>query len=701
LDSREAVLKGGDTGPGLVPGKPEESLLIQAVARTHPDLKMPPKGRLSEPAVSALRRWVEMGAPWSEALPATSTTPGPSVDRPHWAFEPIRPVPLPEVKDRGWVRTPVDAFIRSRLEREGLTPSPRADRRTLIRRATIDLLGIPPTAEEIDAFEADRSPLAYERLIDRLLASPLYGERWGRHWLDVARYADTKGYVFQEERKYPFAYTYRDYVVRAFNSDLPFDQFVLQQLAADQLDLGDDPRPLAAMGFLTVGRRFLNDQNEIIDDRIDLVGRGLLGLSIACARCHDHKYDPIPSEDYYSFYGIFASSVEPDELPRLDPPGSTPSPQSEALKAEIDKARKARDDYMSARRSEVQADLQLGFSKYLKAAYDLELNPRNPGIEKRAEAEKLNPQRLRAAIFLWKRRLDAADARKHPVVGPLRALSEQPKEKFAAQAAEYLKGLTPSTPGNGAGVNPLVLQALKEPLPTGMDQVIARYVDLLAKLEAKLREKPALAEASRPARPLTDPAWESLRIAFFGPDGILAIPAEGERFVLSRTERQKFNELNNKIKQLEARTADKTGRAMVMKDAGRLVEPRVFIRGNPGRPGKPVPRQFLKVLSGPERKPFQKGSGRLELAKAVSDPTNPKLTGQVWLGGAIGHPVDGGLDVARQRCERPVQPIGVPIVHHASSAIASRCPSSRRARCSCALQVPTATPSISDVSSCE
>ena len=151
------------------------------------------------------------------------------------------------------------------------------------------------------------------RVVDRLLASPHYGERWGRHWLDVARYADTKGYVFTDERKYPFAYTYRDYVIGAFNADMPFDRFLLQQIAADQLDLGGDPGPLAAMGFLTVGRRFLKDQNEIIDDRIDLIGRGLLGLTIACARCHDHKYDPIPSADYYSLYGVFASSIEPAE----------------------------------------------------------------------------------------------------------------------------------------------------------------------------------------------------------------------------------------------------------------------------------------------------------------------------------------------------------------------------------------------------
>src|SRR5207253_833716 len=171
----------------------------------------------------------------------------------------------------------------------------------LIRRATFDLLGLPPSPEEAAAFEADRSPDAFANVIDRLLASPHYGERWGRYWLDVARYADTKGYLFTQERRYPFAYTYRDYVIRAFNEDLPYDRFVLEQLAADRLPLGDDKRPLAAMGFVTVGRKY-NNQNDDIDDQIDVVCRGLLGLTVGCARCHDHKYDAIPTEDYYSLY---------------------------------------------------------------------------------------------------------------------------------------------------------------------------------------------------------------------------------------------------------------------------------------------------------------------------------------------------------------------------------------------------------------
>jgi len=375
LDSREAVLKGGNSGPSLVPAKPEESLLIQAVAQTHEELKMPPGGKLPEPSVAIITQWVALGAPWSATASkgaASSRIEGHDPPTPHWSLQPLVSPSVPQVKDRNWAGTAVDAFILARLEAAGLTPSARADKRTLIRRATIDLWGIPPSAEEIDAFELDSTPDAFARVVDRLLASPRYGERWGRHWLDVARYADTKGYVFVQDRNYPYAYTYRDYVIRAFNSDLPYDQFIVQQLAADQLPRGDDARMLAAMGFLTVGRRFLLDQNEIIDDRIDVVSRGLLGLTVTCARCHDHKFDPIPSEDYYSLYGVFASSIEPAELPLLQK--VEPGPAFADYERKLHAAKKARDDFLAERRDEIQGDLTARFSVYLKAAYDLDLD---------------------------------------------------------------------------------------------------------------------------------------------------------------------------------------------------------------------------------------------------------------------------------------------------------------------------------------
>jgi mono/diheme cytochrome c family protein len=324
LDSRAALLQGSDNGAVLVPGEPDKSLLVKAI-RYDGDVQMPPKGKLPAEAVAHLTTWVRMGAPWpdGDVKADEHTLSVAEVRRTHWSFQPVRKPALPAVKDRVRVKTPIDAFVLARLDAKGLTLAPAVDRRTLIRRVTLDLHGLPPTPEEVAAFEADRSADAYARLVDRLLASPRYGERWGRHWLDVARYADSKGYVFTDERRYPFAYTYRDYIIRSFNEDLPYDQFVVQQLAADQLPLGEDKRPLAALGYLTLGRRFLNNIHDIIDDRIDVTMRGLQAMTAGCARCHDHKFDPIPQNDYYSLYGVFASCVEPKELPLIGRPEQT------------------------------------------------------------------------------------------------------------------------------------------------------------------------------------------------------------------------------------------------------------------------------------------------------------------------------------------------------------------------------------------
>jgi hypothetical protein len=272
LDTREGILKGGESEqPAIVPGNLDDSTLIRAIRHEDEGLTMPPKKKLPAEQIANFEAWVKQGAPMPAATPAAvagaSLTTKPheisiAEGKKHWSFQPPREQQVPTGVSA------VDFFVQSELQQAGLAPSPRADKRTLIRRATFDLLGLPPTIQQIEQFEADASPDAFEKLIDRLLASPQYGERWGRYWLDVARYADTKGYVFEEERRYPFSYTYRDWVIRAFNEDLPYDQFLIQQIAADRLELKDDKRPLAALGFLTLGRRFLNNQPDIIDDRI-------------------------------------------------------------------------------------------------------------------------------------------------------------------------------------------------------------------------------------------------------------------------------------------------------------------------------------------------------------------------------------------------------------------------------------------------
>ena len=325
LDSRAAILKGGDTGTSLVAGDPEKSLLIQVVKHVG-KMKMPQGGaKLSDAKIADLAAWVQMGAPWPEsAAPigddGVKAPLGDAHWRSFWSLQPVKKPIVPKVKNTAWATTPIDAFILAKLEAKKLTPAPPAEKRALLRRLSYDLIGLPPTAAETDAFVKDAAPNAYEKAVDRLLASPRYGERWARLWLDVARYADTKGYVFNEDRNYYNAYTYRDWVINSFNQDLPYDKFVIAQLAADKLpevQNSDDKRPLAALGFLTVGRRFLNQEPDIMDDRIDVTMRGLQGMTVACARCHNHKFDPIPTQDYYALYGVFASASE--QTPPISP----------------------------------------------------------------------------------------------------------------------------------------------------------------------------------------------------------------------------------------------------------------------------------------------------------------------------------------------------------------------------------------------
>ncbi|MFN3324809.1 MAG: DUF1553 domain-containing protein [Bryobacteraceae bacterium] len=355
LDSREAILKGGDSGPVALPGRPDESKLIQAVR--YQTVQMPPAGKLSDEEIAALAAWVEAGLPWPKydaplppALESTQKTT--AVD--HWAWNPVRVTPTPAVRDREWPRDPIDRFTLARLEREQLQPSPPADRRTLLRRLSYDLIGLPPTVQEIDAFERDRSPAALHRQVDRLLASPHFGERWGRHWLDVARYADS-GFL---NRRFPLSFSYRDWVIDAFNRDLPYDRFVTLQLAADQVNA--DPPDLAALGFLNLGLNLPrpDDLPDRVDDRIDVVTRGLLGLTVSCARCHDHKYDPIPTADYYALYGVFANTSytpDPAVIEGATPAGAIPS---KFYEQRLQERRRALDDFKQERIEELRAEFR-------------------------------------------------------------------------------------------------------------------------------------------------------------------------------------------------------------------------------------------------------------------------------------------------------------------------------------------------------
>ena len=337
LDSRAALLTGGDTGPALVPGNPDKSLLVKAV-HYKGELKMPPKGQLAPKQIAALAAWIRQGAPWPESTAAVRPAPKDlgfritPKDRAFWAFRPVADPPAPAVKDTAWPRTAVDRFVLARLEAAGLRPVEPADRRTLIRRVTFDLTGLPPTPEEVAAFVNDPAPDAFAKVVDRLLASPHYGERWARHWLDVARYGEDQAHTFQA-RKYPQGFRYRDWLIRAFNDDLPYDRFVTEQIAADLLDGPGRLERLPAVGFFALGPVYYGDPKRLdqIDDRIDTLSRGFLGLTVACARCHDHKFDPISTKDYYALAGVFAST-DYAEVPLAPVKEVLPPPPAKATK---------------------------------------------------------------------------------------------------------------------------------------------------------------------------------------------------------------------------------------------------------------------------------------------------------------------------------------------------------------------------------
>ncbi|MCZ2342560.1 MAG: DUF1549 domain-containing protein, partial [Bacteroidales bacterium] len=321
VDSLAGLLRGGDTGPAIVPGEPSKSLLIEAILYSNDDLQMPPKRKLTDAEIATLTKWVKLGAPWPNAKKSVASNrriPGniTEEDRQWWAFQPIQAVTPPSAGE-GWARTPVDRFIAQKLQERSLTPAPITARAVLIRRATFDLWGLPPSPEEIEAFVSDPDPNAYEKLIDRLLASPHYGERWARHWLDLVRYADSDGYRLDSYR--PDAWRYRDYVIRSFNTDKSYDRFVQEQLAGDEL-FPNDPDAITATGYL---RHWIYEYNQrdvrtqwdlILTDVTDTTADVFLGLGLQCARCHDHKFDPLLQKDYFRLQAFLSNILPQDNV---------------------------------------------------------------------------------------------------------------------------------------------------------------------------------------------------------------------------------------------------------------------------------------------------------------------------------------------------------------------------------------------------
>jgi hypothetical protein len=431
--------------------------------------------------------------------------------RTHRAFQPVMQPAIPMVKKQDWVQSPVDAFVLSALDRAGLQPAPQADKRTLIRRATYDLIGLPPTPEEVAAFVADMTPTAFATVVDRLLRSPHYGERWGRHWLDVARFATTDG---------PFAFTYRDYVIRAFNDDLRYDEFLVQQIAADQLDLGENKLPLAALGFLTVGRQFMNN-HDTIDDRIDVVTRGTMVLSVGCARCHDHKYDPVPTRDYYALHGVFASSVAPVELPLL---GIKPEPTAMAEYSLEHQSRKAKlDEFIHEQEAAV-------LKQHREQTAQCLLLTREP--QKLAELIKgeffLSDRKiLQTGAMRWLKALEKMDPKSDPIFAPWFAFAALPHSEFSDHAKLLSSQIAANSPVYP--LNSLVAQAFAGEPPTSLKEVAERYGNLFEDADKrwqKLQAETSQDTNSTLTQVLPDSDQEALRQVFYGKDSPGNLPTE-------------------------------------------------------------------------------------------------------------------------------------------------------------------------------
>jgi hypothetical protein len=583
LDTADAMRAGGDSGAAVVPGKPGDSLLVKALKGI--DLsQMPPKGRLPDAVIADFEKWVQIGAP--DPRTEVKAAPNPTTidierGRQHWAFQPPRKIDPPDVRDASWPRTELDRFVLAKLEERGLNPNRPADRRTLIRRVTFDLIGLPPTPEEVEAFVNDSSPDAYAKLIDKLLASPHHGERWARHWLDVARYSEDQAHTFAVKPK-TSAWRYRDWVIRAFNDDMPYDKFVRLQLAGDLMpeDEGDPFTRLAGLGLLGLGAEYYKGsptaREDELDDKVDTVTRGFLGLTVSCARCHDHKYDPIPQRDYYSIAGIFngcqmteAPLAPADEVKRYDTAQARIQEQDEKIKAWL--TEKATDGAIKEA------------ARYVVAAWKVNAVRTSGGKVSTgdiATAEKLD----RKYLDRWAKYLDPANA---------------------GRVAAALKGVTAVKPP-------------KEAKEYGDLEVPAALTKLADEFQAKLLSMIAESKPSKERDQLLNAIFRDKTGPFF------TEPAEAEKG-LAKADAEKLASMRKELERLKQASPPMYPVAHVVKGGGQ--EMKVYIRGNPSKPGEPAPKGFLQVFA-PATAKQSKDFTRLDLANAIASPDNP-LTARV------------------------------------------------------------------------
>jgi cytochrome c553 len=598
LRTRETALKGGTRGPAIVPGHAADSLLVKAISGAAQP-KMPPgKDTLSAEDIAAVRDWINKGADWSGGKARQSAW---------WAFQkPVKPA-VPKVKNTAWVRTPVDAFILEKLEEKGLQPAPPASKLTLLRRVTFDVTGLPPTDEEIREFLADKSPEAYAKVVDRLLSSPRYGERWGRHWLDVARYADSTG--LDEDHRYPHAWRYRDWVIEAFNEDMPIDRFIQMQVAGDLMP----PPPSAdvnregiiATGFLALGPKPIAQQDkkqmlaDVVDEQIDVTSKALLGVTLACARCHDHKFDPFPTKDYYSMASIFASTKSFSKVGNGGVSEMYSAPlvnqaiyeRYENYRKRVRSLKKSLDEIREAESARYSAGLRARLADYMVAAHHVYRD--NADVKAVAAKEGLKQDVLERWVTYL---MPGTDPRPH-----LDAWDKAEPSALRAAAAKY--------------------QAEYEKFAAEWDHELEVW---RMKVEGARK---ANMDAPPPPKPdvIQDPFFREVS---FG-KGPFALPEEGAEKVYSAASLARFQQLKAELAEVEKHPVAEPDMADCVGE-GEPVQQRVFVRGSYNNLGDPVSKRPPLILGGEEMGEVKTVSGRLELARWLTGPDNP-LTARVFV----------------------------------------------------------------------
>ncbi|MFN7921232.1 MAG: PSD1 and planctomycete cytochrome C domain-containing protein [Bryobacteraceae bacterium] len=580
LTSRESMLKGGKRGPALMPGDPAQSLVVKAIHQSDPTLKMPPSGKLADSEIADLESWIKSGATW----PATPAAPHPTgakyaitpEQRSWWAFQPVRKPRPPQVKDAAWGKQPIDAFVLARLEQKGLKPNPAANPRDLIRRAYYDLIGLPPTAEQIDAFVKDKSPGAFAKVIEDLLASPRYGERWGRYWLDVARYSDDRLNSTQDD-PYPNAFRYRDWVIQAFNEDLPYDIFLKAQIAGDQLVHPKKDWLVAGLGFYALSPEFQ-------DDRVDATTRGLLAMTAQCAQCHDHKFDPIPTKDYYAMLGVF-TSTRLGEFP-LAP--TTVVKEFKDRKAAIEQKETEIADFLDKQATQLAEILAGDAARYLASA-------RNKNCEAGLDRETCD----RFTAYL-------ATQREHPFLNgwDKPGFSDAEFQKKVLDVWEEKKKIEETNFIRLGGSQKRGDLASADLLSLERDKYFL-WRDLFSK------DKVGKADSG----------------VFYYRDGKI------DRF-LEGVWKSHLTNLRAELDKRKKALPEQYPFYHIVEDVESPKNQRIRIRGSMETLGDEAPRAFLSVFSEKDPQPFTKGSGRLELAEAIASSTNPLtprvMVNRVW-----------------------------------------------------------------------